>query len=146
MNSKTILLVEDNPDDEELTLRSLRKANVASDIQITRDGSEAVNYLYCEGDYAGRDPAQVPSLVVLDLKLPKMDGFDVLKRMREDERTRLIPVVVLSSSSEEEDILRSYESGANSYVRKPVDFAAFAEAVNNLSCYWLVHNEEPPRP
>src|SRR5690554_991709 len=144
-NSKIILLVEDNADDEELTLRSLRRANVANEIDIVRDGQEALDYLYCEGDFARRDPARVPSVVLLDLKLPKLNGLDVLRRMRDDERTLVIPVVVLTSSSEDEDMLQSYSLGANSYVRKPVNFAAFAEAVTQLGIYWMLHNQPPPR-
>ena len=145
MNEKTILLVEDNPDDEELTLRALRKGNVANDVAVARDGSEAVDYLFGAGKHAGRDLSRMPAVVLLDLKLPKLNGIDVLKRMRADPRTRLIPVVVLTSSSEDEDMVRSYESGANSYVRKPVDFAAFATAVAQLGVYWMLLNEAPPR-
>ncbi|MGH8687743.1 MAG: response regulator [Burkholderiales bacterium] len=142
---KSILLVEDNPDDEELTLRALRKGNVANEVSVARDGSEALEYLFGTGKYAGRDTTQMPTVVLLDLKLPKLGGIDVLKRMRADERTRLIPVVVLTSSSEDEDMLRSYESGANSYVRKPVEFAAFATAVAQLGVYWMLLNQAPPR-
>jgi two-component system response regulator len=145
VNDRIILLVEDNPDDEELTLRALRQGNVANEVAVARDGSEALDYLFCTGSHAGRNAAQMPAVVLLDLKLPKLGGIDVLKRMRADPRTRLIPVVVLTSSSEEEDMVRSYESGANSYVRKPVEFAAFAAAVAQLGVYWMLLNQAPPR-
>jgi len=145
MNDKIILLVEDNPDDEELTIRSLRRAKITNDIPVARDGQEALDFVYCEGKYADRDKNKIPAVILLDLKLPKLNGLDVLKRLRSDPRTLLIPVVVLTSSSEEEDMLQSYKNGANSYVRKPVDFAAFAEAVMQLGIFWLLHNQEPPR-
>lgn len=145
MNEKLILLVEDDPDDEELTLMSLRNANVANEIDVARDGSEALEYLLCEGRYADRDPSVMPSLVLLDLKLPKLNGIDVLKRMRADVRTKFIPVVVLTSSSEEEDMVNSYKSGANSYVRKPVEFNRFAESVTQLGMYWILLNQQPSR-
>jgi two-component system response regulator len=145
MRQKTILLVEDNPDDEELTLRALRKANVANEVSVARDGSEALDFLFGTGKHAGRDLQQMPAVVLLDLKLPKLNGIDVLKRMRADARTRLIPVVVLTSSSEDEDMLRSYQSGANSYVRKPIEFGAFATAVSQLGVYWVLINETAPR-
>jgi CheY-like chemotaxis protein len=141
MAEKIILLVEDNADD--LTLRSLRKANIANEVVIARDGAEALDYLYGAGQYAGRDLNQMPALVLLDLKLPRVDGIDVLTRMRQDERTRYIPVVVLTSSSEDEDMVRSYQSGANSYVRKPVAFSDFAAAVNQLGMYWMLLNQTP---
>jgi len=142
---KLILLVEDNPDDEDLTVRSLRKSGVANEIAVARDGSEAVDFLFCEGKHAGRSPETMPAVVLLDLKLPKMSGIDVLKRMRADPRTQYIPVVVLTSSSEDEDMVRSYESGANSYVRKPVNFDAFVQAVSQLGLYWMLLNERAPR-
>ena len=145
MKDRILLLVEDNPDDEELTLRALRLGNVANEVAVARDGSEALDFLFRTGSHAGRDPAQMPTVVLLDLKLPKLGGIDVLKRMRADPRTKLIPVVVLTSSSEEEDMVRSYESGANSYVRKPVEFAAFAAAVSQLGVYWMLLNQAPPR-
>ncbi len=145
MNGKSILLVEDNPDDEELTIRSLRKAKIANEIVVTRDGQEAVDFLLCQGKYVGRDTSRQPAVVLLDLKLPKLNGLDVLKVIRADSRTRIIPVVVLTSSSEDEDMLSSYEYGANSYVRKPVDFSAFADAVTQLGIFWLLHNQEPPK-
>lgn len=145
MKEKTVLLVEDNPDDEELTLRALKLANLVNAPVVARDGREALDYLFGEGVHAGRDVREQPAVVLLDLKLPRMSGFDVLQRMRADPATRLIPVVVLTSSSEEEDMLRSYASGANSYVRKPVEFAAFARAVAQLGMYWVLLNEPPPQ-
>src|SRR6266702_2575754 len=141
---KIIMLVEDNPDDEELTLRALRKANIANEVFVARDGTEALDFLFSTGRHAERRPVPMPALVLLDLKLPKLNGFDVLERMRADPRTELIPVVVLTSSSEEEDMLRSYESGANSYVRKPIEFSAFANAVAQLGVYWVLLNQNPP--
>jgi two-component system response regulator len=143
MTEKLVLLVEDNPDDEELTIRALRKANVANDIRVVRDGSEALEFLFCEGKFSDREPSQ-PGLVLLDLKLPKLNGIEVLQRMRADPRTKIIPVVILTSSSEDEDMVNSYESGANSYVRKPVAFADFADAVSQLGLYWMILNEGPP--
>jgi two-component system response regulator len=145
MSDKLIMVVEDNPDDEELTLRALRQGKVANEIVVTRDGSEALEFLSGTGKYQGRDLSKMPAVILLDLKLPKLSGLDVLKRLRADERTRLIPVVILTSSSEDEDMLRSYQSGANSYVRKPVDFGAFASAVGQLGVYWLLINQAPPR-
>jgi two-component system response regulator len=146
MAEKMILLVEDNPDDEELTTRALRRqAKIANQIVVARDGSEAVDYLFGEGKHAGRDLSQMPALILLDLKLPKLSGFDVLQRLRADPRTKLIPTVILTSSSEEEDMLKSYQSGANSYVRKPVEFDAFVNAVGQLGSYWMQINQPPPR-
>jgi two-component system response regulator len=145
MNEKTILLVEDNEDDEELTTRALRQAKVANDIVVARDGREALDVQFCEGQHAGRDPAQMPALILLDLKLPKLSGLEVLQKIRADERTRLIPTVVLTSSSEDEDMLRSYQHGANSYVRKPVEFKSFANAVSQLGVYWMLLNQPVPR-
>ncbi len=144
MRNKTILLVEDNPDDEALTLRALKKNNIANEVAVARDGVEALDYLFAEGSHAGRDPAQLPEVVLLDLKLPKLDGLEVLKRLRADPRTRRIPVVILTTSSEERDIAASYDLGANSYIRKPVDFDQFLAAVHQLGLYWLLLNE-PPR-
>jgi two-component system response regulator len=141
---KTILLVEDNPNDEELTLRALRKANIANEVAIARDGQEALDFLFGTGKYAGRELPTMPAVVLLDLKLPKLDGIDVLQRIRADPRTRLVPVVVLTSSSEDEDMVRSYQSGANSYVRKPIEFSAFANAVTQLGMYWVLINQIPP--
>lgn len=140
MSLKPILLVEDNPDDEELVLRSLRKANIANEVRVARDGAQALEMLY--GDGAAH--ATQPALVLLDLKLPKIGGLEVLRRIRAEASTRLLPVVVLTSSSEDEDILASYERGANSYVRKPVDFTEFASAVQRLGLYWLLVNSVPP--
>jgi two-component system, response regulator len=145
MSEKLIMVVEDNPDDEELTLRALRQGKIANEIVVLRDGSEALEFLFCTGKYEGRDAARMPAAVLLDLKLPKLSGLDVLQRMRADPRTRLIPVVILTSSSEDEDMLRSYELGANSYVRKPVEFSAFATAVGQLGIYWLLLNEPAPK-
>jgi CheY-like chemotaxis protein len=142
MRRKSILLVEDNPDDEALTLRALRKHDLADEVVVVRDGAEALAFFY-EATRAGDD--HLPDLVLLDLKLPKVDGLQVLKMLREDAHTRRLPVVVLSSSSEENDIVQSYDLGANSYVRKPVDFAAFSEAVRQLGIYWLGLNEPYPR-
>jgi CheY-like chemotaxis protein len=144
MSEKIILLVEDNPDDEELTTRALRKANIANEIVVTRDGKEAIDFLFGEGAYEGRDLSRMPAVVLLDLKLPKLSGLDVLRRLRSDARTKLIPTVVLTSSSEDEDMLKSYESGANSYVRKPVEFGSFANAVSQLGVYWLLINQTAP--
>lgn len=144
MTKKIVLLVEDNPDDEALTIRSLRKANVANEIEVVRDGREAIDFLFCEGQHADRDPSNLPGLVLLDLKLPKHSGIEVLQRMRADPRTKLVPVVILTSSSEDEDIVRSYQSGANSYVRKPVDFAEFADAIAKVGLYWVILNQGPP--
>jgi CheY-like chemotaxis protein len=144
MSEKMILLVEDNPDDEELTKRALRQAKIANEIVVARDGSEAVDFVFGQGSHAGRDVSRMPAVILLDLKLPKLSGLDVLQRLRADSRTKLIPVVVLTSSSEEEDMLKSYESGANSYVRKPVEFGAFASAVSQLGLYWVLLNQPPP--
>ena len=143
MRNKLILLVEDNPDDEALAIRALKKSNLANDIAVARDGVEALEFLFCEGSHAGRDPRDAPVVVLLDLKLPKVDGLEVLKRVKSDERTRRLPVVIMTSSSEEQDIINSYDLGANSYIRKPVDFNQFTEAVAQLGLYWLVLNEVP---
>lgn len=140
----TILLVEDNPDDIELTLRAFRKNNIANDMAIVRDGAEALDFLFCRGAYCHRDIADLPRLVLLDLNLPKLDGLQVLERLRADERTRLVPVVILTSSKEEQDMISGYRHGANSYVRKPVDFNAFVDAVRQIGLYWLLINEMPP--
>lgn len=139
-----ILLVEDNPDDQKLTVRALKKNNITNDIVIAEDGVQALDYLFGTGQYAGRDPRQRPSLVLLDLKLPKIDGLEVLARLRADERTKMVPVVVLTSSKEEEDLITSYQRGANSYVQKPVNFLEFVEAAGRLGVYWLMLNEPPP--
>lgn len=144
MIDRVILLVEDNPRDEELTLRALKKGNVLNPVVVARDGVEALDYLFARGAQANRAAAAMPHFVLLDLKLPKVDGLEVLKAMRADERTKLLPVVVLTSSNEEQDLIRSYSLGANSYVRKPVDFVEFIEAARQLGLYWLVINKTPP--
>ena len=144
MGEKTILLVEDNPDDEALTLRAFQKNNILNPVVIARDGVEALDYLFGTGLYAGRDTREQPQVVLLDLKLPKLDGLEVLRRLRSDPRTQLLPVVILTTSNEERDIMSSYELGANSYVRKPVDFEQFMEAARQLGLYWLVLNVPPP--
>ncbi len=138
------MLVEDNPDDEELTIRALKKNGIINELVVARDGVEALDYLFGTGDYAGRDTSAAPAVVLLDLKLPRVDGLEVLQRMRRDPRTRLIPVVVLTSSNQEQDLIKSYSLCANSYVRKPVNFVEFMEAVRNLGLYWLLLNEVPP--
>lgn len=144
MSERYILLVEDNPDDEELTLLSLRKNNLAHDIVVVRDGVEAIDFLFGNGQYASRNVSHVPTVILLDLKLPKLDGLGVLRRLRAEERTRNLPVVVLTSSSQDADVIASYNLGANSYVRKPVEFGAFVEAVSSLGLYWLLLNRPPP--
>lgn len=143
MRDKVILLVEDNPDDELLTLRALKKQNAPHEVVVARDGVEALDYLFATGSHTDRDPRATPQLVLLDLKLPKVDGLEVLRRMRSDKRTRLVPVVILTSSREQQDILDGYGLGANSYVRKPVNFVQFTDAVEQLKSYWLVLNEAP---
>jgi two-component system response regulator len=144
INHRTILLVEDNQDDEELTMRALRRNHISNQVSIVRDGQEAVDWLEATGPYAARDPADVPALILLDLKLPKIDGLEVLRRLRANPRTALVPVVILTSSKEERDRASGYQSGANSYVQKPVDFTAFVDAVRQLGLYWLMLNEPPP--
>lgn len=145
MSEKVILLVEDNPDDEELTLRALKKNNIQNEVVIARDGAEALDYLFGTGAYTGRDVSQVPSVTLLDLKLPKVDGLEVLKQLREHECTKFSPVVILTSSKEEQDLIKGYSLGANSYIRKPVDFSQFIEAVRQLGLYWLLLNEGAPQ-
>lgn len=145
MKDRIILLVEDNPDDVELTLHALKKGNIVNEVIVTQDGAEALDYLFGTGKYAGRDVSKFPAVVLLDLKLPKIDGLEVLQRLRTDERTNLIPVVILTSSKEERDRIDGYKLGANSYIHKPVDFTQFSEAVKHLGLYWLVLNEPPPR-
>ena len=144
MENATILLVEDNADDEALTLRALKKNNIGNKIYVARDGVEALDFLFCTNTYADRDPHDMPKLILLDIKLPKMDGLEVLRRIRADKRTHLLPVVLLTSSREEQDLIESYKSGANSYIRKPVDYAQFVEYVGLLGLYWLGLNEPPP--
>ena len=144
MRKKIILLVEDNPDDELLAIRALEKNNIMNEVVVARDGAEALDYLFGTGAYAGRDLSVMPQIILLDLKLPKIDGLEVLRRLRNDERTKLLPVVVLTSSKEERDLTESYSLGANSYIRKPVNFAQFTEAIRQLGLYWLVLNESPP--
>jgi two-component system response regulator len=145
-NERCILLVEDNPKDEELTLRALRKHNIGNEVVIARDGAEALDYLFARGKFAGRDAADVPELVLLDLKLPKVDGIEVLRQLRAAPQTKLLPVVILTTSNEERDRMAGYANGANSYVRKPVDFTEFTEAVRQLGLYWLILNVPPPPP
>ncbi len=144
MSNKVILLVEDNPDDEALTLRALKKNNILNEVVVARDGVEALDYLFGQGKHTDRDMSVMPEVILLDLKLTKIDGLEVLKRLRADERTKLLPVVILTSSNEEKDIIAGYDLGANSYIRKPVDFARFTEAVRQLGLYWLVLNVSPP--
>jgi two-component system response regulator len=143
VKDQVILLVEDNARDEALTLRALKKSNIVNEVVVARDGVEALDYLFGTGSYAGRDLDMMPQLIMLDLKLPKVNGLQVLERIRHDERTRRLPVVVFTSSNEEEDLVNSYNLGANSYVRKPVDFEQFLEATKQLGLYWLVLNQIP---
>ncbi|PSB20467.1 two-component system response regulator [filamentous cyanobacterium CCP2] len=143
-NQRVILLVEDNPDDEALAIRALKRHHIGNQIVVAHDGVEAIDYLFGTGMYAGRDVSLKPTVVLLDLKLPRIDGFEVLRRIRENEATRLLPVVVLTTSNEEQDLLNSYSLGCNSYIRKPVDFLQFSEAIRQLGMYWLLMNEPPP--
>jgi two-component system, response regulator len=145
MKNATILLVEDNPDDEALTLRALKKNHVGNTVYVVHDGAEALDFLFCTGIYGDRDPNDLPQLILLDIKLPKIDGLEVLRRIRRDKRTQLLPVVILTSSKEEQDLIEAYKGGANSYVRKPVDFTEFAKSIQQLGMYWLVLNEVPPK-
>ena len=144
MTEKKILLVEDNADDEALTIRALNKSKVANKIDVVRDGAEALDYLFCTGAYADCDPFDLPQVILLDLKLPKVDGLEVLRRIRAEPRTHMLPVVILTSSKEDQDRISAYTRGANSYVRKPVDFNQFVDAIGHLGLYWLVLNEPPP--
>ena len=144
MSEKTILLVEDNPDDEALTLHALEAHSIGNVVFVARNGVEALDYLFCTGPHAGRDPGCLPTVVLLDLKLPKIGGLEVLRRIRADARTRRMPVVILTSSKEERDLAAGYDLGVNSYIRKPVDFAEFLTATAQLGLYWLVLNEVPP--
>ncbi len=141
MKNQVILLVEDNPDDEALTLRAFHKNSIRNQVLVAHDGVEALDYLFGRAAYAGRDTHETPEVILLDLKLPRLDGLEVLRQLRADERTRLVPVVILTSSREEQDLIQGYRLGANSYVRKPVDFTQFMEAVRQLGLYWLVLNE-----
>jgi two-component system response regulator len=146
MENKTILLVEDNPDDEALTLRALKRNNITNEVVVARDGAEALDYLFARGAHSGRDVSKQPEVVLLDLKLPKVDGLEVLQQIRQDERIRRLAVVILTSSKEERDIIAGYDLGANSYIRKPVDFNQFMEAVRQLGAYWLILNVSAPNP
>jgi CheY-like chemotaxis protein len=143
-SNKIILLVEDNPDDESLAIRALKRHHIGNDVVVARDGVEALDYLFGTGMYEGRDITNKPSVVLLDLKLPRVDGLEVLRRLRDDVRTRFLPVVVLTTSSEEQDLIDSYSLGCNSYICKPVDFVQFSEAIRQLGMYWLLMNEPPP--
>ena len=145
MRERVIVLVEDNANDEELTLRAFRKSNIVNRVVVVRDGAEALDYFFQRGQHAQRSSGEIAQVVLLDLKLPKVDGLDVLRALRADDRTRLIPIVVLTSSAEEQDLVRSYGLGANSYVRKPVDFTQFVDAVRQLGLYWLVINQAAPQ-
>jgi two-component system, response regulator len=144
MEEKIILLVEDNPDDVELTLRAFKRNNILNRVIVAKDGVEALDYLFDTGVHAGCDVKELPVVILLDLKLPKIDGLEVLKRIRRDERTKLIPVVILTSSAEQKDVVNGYSLGANSYIRKPVEFNQFVEAMRHLGLYWLLWNEPPP--
>lgn len=143
MKSTTILLVEDNPDDELLTLRALKKNNLGNDVLVVRDGVQALDYLFCQNEYADRDPLDMPQLILLDIKLPRLNGLEVLRAIRADPRTQRLPVVMLTSSNEDQDLIDAYAGGANSFVRKPVDFAEFSQATQQLGLYWLVLNQTP---
>jgi two-component system response regulator len=143
MSDKYILLIEDNPDDEALTLRALQKNNILNKVEVCRDGVDALDFLFCRGTYVNRSAEDFPQLILLDLKLPRLDGLEVLKEIRANRSTRLLPVVILTTSNEDKDVTGSYELGANSYIRKPVDFDQFMEAVRQLGLYWLVLNEHP---
>ena len=145
MDKKIILLVDDNPDDVELTLRAFKKNNILNNVVVARDGVEALDFLFARGVYADRDKSVMPQVILLDLKLPKVDGLEVLQSLRADDRTKFLPVVILTSSKEEQDIISSYSLGANSYILKPVDFSQFTEAVRQLDLYWLVLNQSPLR-
>jgi CheY-like chemotaxis protein len=144
IHGEAILLVEDNPDDEALTLRALKKNNIKNEVIVAHDGAEALEYLFGTGKFTGRNADFIPQVVLLDLKLPKVDGLEVLRQLRADQRTKLLPVVILTSSNEEQDRINGYDLGANSYVRKPVDFNQFIDAVRQLGLYWLILNEAPP--
>jgi two-component system response regulator len=144
MDNRIILLIEDNPDDVDLTLRAFGKSNLKNPIVVVNDGEKALDYLFCRGSYSSRNPAEMPAVVLLDIKLPKVDGLEVLKELRSNSKTKLLPVVMLTSSMEESDLISSYQNGANSYIRKPVDFNRFIDSVQQLGLYWLLLNETPP--
>ncbi len=144
IRERSILLVEDNPDDEALAIRALRRSRITNEIVVVHDGVEALDYLFGRGDYAGRNLNNQPAVILLDLKLPRMDGIEVLRELRAHESTRLLPIVILTTSEEEQDVLNSYSLGCNSYVRKPIDFLQFSQAVQQLGMYWLLLNEAPP--
>lgn len=144
MGDRFILLVEDNPDDEALTIRAFKKSKLVNEVVVAHDGAEALDYLFGRGAHAGRDSILLPAVVLLDLRLPKIDGLEVLRRIRADDRTKLVPVVILTSSKEEQDLINGYQSGANSYIRKPVDFDKFLQVAEQMDLYWLVLNEPPP--
>ena len=144
VDDKIILLVEDNADDEALTLRALKRNNILNEVVVARDGAEALDYFFATGAYAGRDLSVMPTVTLLDLKLPKVAGLEVLRRLRAQERTKLLPIVILTSSKEDQDIITGYSLGANSYIRKPVDFVQFTEAIRTLGLYWLVMNQSLP--
>jgi len=144
VSGKVLLLVEDSPGDEELAIRALRKNNIRNEVVVARDGAEALDFLFATGAYAGRDVSDLPTVVLLDIKLPKIGGLEVLRRIRADERTRTLPVVILTSSKEDRDRMEGYDSGANSFVRKPIEFAEFCESIRLLGLYWLILNEPPP--
>lgn len=144
MGDRFILLVEDNPDDEALTIRAFKKSKLVNEVVVAHDGAEALEYLFGRGAHAGRDSSLLPAVVLLDLRLPKIDGLEVLRRIRADDRTKLVPVVILTSSKEEQDLINGYQSGANSYIRKPVDFDKFLQVAEQMDLYWLVLNEPPP--
>ena len=146
MRQSYILQVEDNPDDVELTLRAFKNNHIQNEVVVVRDGAEALDYLFGTGAYAGRDTDILPAVVLLDLQLPKIDGLEVLRRIRADERTNLLPVIILTSSKEEQDLVNGYKLGANSYIRKPVDFVQFMEAIRQVGLYWLILNEALPKP
>ena len=144
MSAKVVLLVEDNPDDEALAIRALQQNNIVSNIVVVRDGAEVLDYLFAQGNYADRDTSEIPQLILLDIKLPKIDGLEVLRRLRADERTKLIPIVIMTTSDEEQDRIKSYTYHANSFIRKPVDFKTFKEVIQQIAMYWLILNEPPP--
>jgi two-component system response regulator len=144
MQSDIILLVEDNPDDVKLTIKALQQSKIGNEVIVAKDGQQALDWLFCNEEYTGRDPTIIPVVILLDLKLPRVDGLEVLRRIRADKRTELLPVVILTSSSMEQDLLKSYQLHANSYIQKPVDFEQFVRAVKQIGAYWLVINEPPP--